>query len=301
MIETLSLIDRDYFQQFGWRQAAIWAVEEPESSLHVSLEAQVAAYLAEIARDTKGRLQIIATTHSEYLIQYANKAHFLTKGEGGTRQESTADRREVLSLSAKAGVSRWVHPLLYMPLDPVVLCEGEQDVAFVSRALRLLKPKRRIRVVSLREFAGDDAGGVDRMLQYLKENRSAVQARSADAPLVVVIDWEANSKKGAFEKAIAGAPGAFVLVWPEDQANPDLGKSFRGIERFFSDRIIHEAEKRAASIGRTKKGTAIVEPGAYEGVKKILNEIVSESLSQEDLVHAQVFLQQVIERSEGHL
>ena len=27
MLETLYLIDRDYFQQFGWRQAAIWGVE----------------------------------------------------------------------------------------------------------------------------------------------------------------------------------------------------------------------------------------------------------------------------------
>jgi hypothetical protein len=46
MLETLSLIDRDYFQQFGWKQASIWAVEEPESSLHSSLEARVAAYHA---------------------------------------------------------------------------------------------------------------------------------------------------------------------------------------------------------------------------------------------------------------
>src|SRR5207249_7526802 len=31
MLETLYLIDQDYFQQFGWRQAAIWGIEEPES------------------------------------------------------------------------------------------------------------------------------------------------------------------------------------------------------------------------------------------------------------------------------
>jgi hypothetical protein len=33
MFETLALIDRDYFQQFGWRQAAVWLAEEPESWL----------------------------------------------------------------------------------------------------------------------------------------------------------------------------------------------------------------------------------------------------------------------------
>ena len=37
MFETLHLIDRDYFQRFGWKQAAIWAVEQPESSLNTDL------------------------------------------------------------------------------------------------------------------------------------------------------------------------------------------------------------------------------------------------------------------------
>jgi hypothetical protein len=40
MFETLHLIDRDYFQRFGWKQAAIWAIEEPESSLNTALEAR---------------------------------------------------------------------------------------------------------------------------------------------------------------------------------------------------------------------------------------------------------------------
>ena len=26
MLETLYLIDRDYFQKFGWQQAVVWAV-----------------------------------------------------------------------------------------------------------------------------------------------------------------------------------------------------------------------------------------------------------------------------------
>ena len=70
MLETLYLIDRDYFQHFGWRQAAIWAVEEPESSLHSSLEARIASFLASMARDPKSRLQILATTHSDLVVQY---------------------------------------------------------------------------------------------------------------------------------------------------------------------------------------------------------------------------------------
>jgi predicted ATPase len=71
MLETLYLIDRDYFQQFGWKQAAIWGLEEPESSLHTSLEARVASYLSNVASDPKSRLQVLCTTHSDLIVQYA--------------------------------------------------------------------------------------------------------------------------------------------------------------------------------------------------------------------------------------
>jgi predicted ATPase len=73
MFETLYLIDRDYFQKFGRRQAAVWAVEEPESSLHSSLEAHVAFFLRSISADPAGRLQIASTTHSDLVIQYADR------------------------------------------------------------------------------------------------------------------------------------------------------------------------------------------------------------------------------------
>jgi hypothetical protein len=38
MFHVLHLIDQYDFQNFGWRQAAVWAVEEPESSLHRELK-----------------------------------------------------------------------------------------------------------------------------------------------------------------------------------------------------------------------------------------------------------------------
>ncbi len=58
MLETLSLIDRDYFQQFGWKQASLWALEEPESSLHSTLEATVSKFLSEISTDNSSRLHL---------------------------------------------------------------------------------------------------------------------------------------------------------------------------------------------------------------------------------------------------
>jgi AAA domain, putative AbiEii toxin, Type IV TA system len=72
MFRTLHLIDRDYFQKFGWRQAAIWALEEPESSLHTSLEANMAAFISQVAREPGNRLQVFATTHSDLVPQFSD-------------------------------------------------------------------------------------------------------------------------------------------------------------------------------------------------------------------------------------
>jgi hypothetical protein len=79
MFETLHLIDRDFFQRFGWKQAAIWAVEEPESLLNTVLEAHAAFFLRRIASDRSGRLQILGTAHSDLMIQYADRGYFVGK------------------------------------------------------------------------------------------------------------------------------------------------------------------------------------------------------------------------------
>jgi predicted ATP-dependent endonuclease of OLD family len=88
MLETLYLIDRDYFQQFGWKQAAIWGLEEPESSLHTSLEARVAAYLADVAAEPKSRLQVLCTTHSDLIVQYAGCTVVVEHKDGGSNLEA---------------------------------------------------------------------------------------------------------------------------------------------------------------------------------------------------------------------
>ena len=80
MLETLLLIDQDYFQKFGWRQASIWGIEEPESSLHSSLEVQIAAFLRSVSSNPRGRLQVLSTTHSDAMIQYADRPVYVSLG-----------------------------------------------------------------------------------------------------------------------------------------------------------------------------------------------------------------------------
>jgi predicted ATP-dependent endonuclease of OLD family len=181
MLETLYLIDQDYFQKFGWRQAAIWGIEEPESSLHTSLEAQVASFLQSIASAPRSRLQVVCTTHSDLMIQYADRPLFAQRKETGTTFEA-AGKRVVLERAAKAGVSRWVHPILYFPLDPLVLVEGRHDRTFLDEAFRVLRPSRSIRIADLEELGDGGSGGIDRLLGYVKENAGVIKARARTPP-----------------------------------------------------------------------------------------------------------------------
>lgn len=299
MLETLYLIDRDYFQQFGWRQAAIWGVEEPESSLHTSLEARVADYLANIAADANSRLQVFCTTHSDLVVQYSSRTVVVKQTNGESRFQAITDPREALEQLSNTGVARWVHPILYWPLDTIVLVEGDFDRRFLEEGFRFFKPNRKIHVCDLPALDEDaGGGGVERLKQYIKESAKAIRTRRGGASVIVVLDWDAAAKENAFRNLVKDSRNYKVLVWPEASANPNAGKSFKGIERFHCDRVIDVAIEREAPIGqRTKgsrKGQYLVEAGDYESAKQVLNRIVCEGLQQSDFVHAESFLKKIL-------
>lgn len=290
MLETLLLIDQDYFQKFGWRQAAIWAIEEPESSLHTSLEVQVAALLRQIANAPKGRLQIICTTHSDLVLQHADQSALAEGDEGGTRFTTGLSIREVLDRAARAGVSRWVHPLLYYPLEPLVLVEGMYDRVFLEEAFRVLRPSRAVRVADVGEM-GEAGGGVNSLLEYVKSNAAVIKARTPNSPVVVLLDWEVASKEDRFKRLFASEDPFRVMSWPEDEANPSLDTSFRGIERFYSDRLIDAALEAGFRIGTTQEGVRMVQKGTYGALKRWLSEKISrEGLMPDDLRYVKRFL-----------
>lgn len=253
MLETLYLIDRDYFQQFGWKQAAIWGLEEPESSLHTSLEAHVAAYLAGVASDPKSRLQVLCTTHSDLIIQYAGCTVIAENKHGGTNLVPKNDPRAALDLLSGAGVARWVHPVLFWPLDPIILVEGKFDREFIEEAFRFYRPKRPVRVVDLPVLDGATGGVAERIQRYIKDNANAIRSRRSDAPLIVVLDWDAAKKVDQFKRLVDSPSVYKVLAWPGEAANPKASKSFRGIERFHCDRVLDLAIEREAPIGRKTK------------------------------------------------
>lgn len=294
MFQTLNLIDRDYFQKFGWRQAAIWAVEEPESSLHHSLEAATAAFLKRISNERKSRLQIVATTHSDLMVQYADRGYFVEKSDDGSVATASA-LRALLGRTSKAGVSRWIHPILYHHIYPLLLVEGEQDRLFLDQCLRLLGKHQKCIVTYLGELAGASAtGGVQALFRYAKDNADAIKSRPSKAPVVVVLDWDASSQKGRFQKLFTKQDPFRVLVWPETEANPKLGKSFRGYERFLSTRLIKAAIRKGAVIGKTRQGKYIVSSSDYAEAKRVLSRLVQKDLREDDLEHCSDFLRNVL-------
>jgi predicted ATP-dependent endonuclease of OLD family len=295
MFQTLHLIDRDYFQRFGWRQAAVWALEEPESSLHTSLEANTASFLSTISVEPKSRLQIFSTSHSDLMIQYAETGFFVDKHDG-TSRIIRCSPVEMLEKTSQAGVSRWVHPILYSPLKPLILVEGKTDEAFLNKALTLMGLSAQHRVSYLEQMVGDGVvtGGIDALYQYVKRYKKVIRLRPKTAPIIVVLDWDALGQKSRFENLFHSDDPFRVFVWPEIQCNPLLGTSIHGIERFFSDRLIGLAESRGAVLARNADGVVVSDSDGYGRLKNILAQVVAvEQLLEPDLVHSKSFLIEV--------
>ena len=295
MFETLSLIDRDYFQRFGWRQAAIWAVEEPESSLHSSLEARVADYLRALSVDAANRLQILCTTHSDYVLRSSDRPVLATlaKGETGFSDDAKAS---VLSQATRLGISRWTHPLLCDPLHPLILVEGKHDCAFLEQALKLIAPQESICVSYLERIQGGDATGGDKHLQqYLKAHSHAVCAREPAAPAIALFDWDSAKKVEECAKPFAAGAPFRALAWPDTSFNPRLGRSFHGIERHMSDRIITAADQEEPTLAQRRDGGIVMPRDAdYDRFKAAVHRVVLRGINDGDLLHVRDFIVQLI-------
>jgi len=296
MLETLFLIDKDYFQKFGWRQASIWAIEEPESSLHASMEAQVAEFLNSISSADSSRLQIFSTTHSDLVLQYSDKCFYVDRNGKETVFNGALSTLDIVAKSSQDGVSRYVHPILYHPLETVILVDGKYDRAFIKKALNLLEPKLSAVVACLEEFDEQQTGGEEAVLKYLKENKKVILNRNGKAPIMVILDWESR-KKGSFDNFAKGMDDKLLIEkWPDDGMNPKLDKTFRGLERYYSDRIIAAAEQKCPDkIGVKQSGIKTIARDNYEEIKTAcFEEVENNGLQENDLQFAKKFLSDLI-------
>lgn len=270
------LVDSSEFRGFGWKQAAVWAVEEPESSLHHDQQLRLASLLRSYA-EGEGRFQVLYTTHSEVFIYSATCGFAVTQEESKT----AARTRPISHLADEASgklVSGWTAPALKFPLDVVVLVEGGTDALVLSHVAQLTGVGDNLLKFQVPSDLDQNLGGegVDRITAFLERQRTELGHRLKTRPLLVLVDWDIpDSKLRTLETKYGDGGSLRVKRMEEEWAEPLVGPSFRGIERFFSVRILEAAEtKGMISLARGPGGELVVmDKRQFQGSKTRLADL----------------------------
>ncbi|WP_144881172.1 ATP-dependent nuclease [Microbacterium paraoxydans] len=235
LLHVLDLADRTRRAGgFGWVQASVWAMEEPESFLHAALRAQFSTDLHEYSTDSKR--QVLVTTHQDEFVRVAQHAWFAAKGPDTIYTKMTA--RDALEASMRASVTSFAHPLFAYPTEPIVIVEGKFDEVHLRAAMQSAGMRPRWRLLSPSAAFGEDIGG-DSVRPYLQYNKQVIASRPLSAPVLVLRDWEA-SDAGKYDVHLKVHPYSRCLVAPEHLVNPRLDQSFVGIERYVSTELIEK-------------------------------------------------------------
>ena len=256
LYQILKVIDTDYGQFFGWRQANVWGVEEPESGLHRDLEVELAHRFRLWAKDDAAKLQILQTTHSPVFVMASNTGYWVDIEEGRTTSTLKAIPKLVREAEDR-GVAHWVQPILAYPWHPMILLEGARDVEALSHVARL----RKIGGWKLFHLPGLDpaqkGSGKSQIITWLRQSGGLISHRPFGCPLVVVFDWDISDMELEKARGAYGKGGErYVLRMDLQHADPALSEDFRGVERFYPLRIVLDA----ASAGEFQIGQSPDEP-----------------------------------------
>ncbi|MEV6640263.1 AAA family ATPase [Amycolatopsis sp. NPDC051371] len=271
LLHFLNLIDRVSRQRaFGWVQASIWAMEEPESFLHSGLRAKFAADLDAYAKES--RRQVFVTTHQDEFVRVSDSAWLAFQDRNGTQIER-APSREILEKSARLAITTYRHPLLEYPDVPIVIVEGKYDHVYLAAASKEADLRPRWKIISPNDYLGEGSAG-DALKQYLKFNKSALCARPYSAPILALRDWEVTDVAG-YQKFVKVHPYSDAMKTPVELTNPALNESFVGIERYLeTDRILKVVPKN--DLMRPASGEIIygIAKSKLDDHKKLLSEKV---------------------------
>ena len=301
MFHTLHLIDRDYAQQFGWKQATIWAVEEPESSLHFDLEAQLAMFLFETVIKKDSRLQFFCTTHSMMFVQHTSKYVLVEKPSTETNCRMV-ESTDIYKETSESGISQHTHPLLFLPRQNILLCEGQTDVVFTKKIFELLNlDKTRLHITCLSKLRNkDDRGGVDTIKKYIEENKEMIDTRyrAHQTKVIILLDWEADIDKKF--KAVKNIAGVSVIQWPEEKINAKT-KKLKGIESLYPERFFKESmqeDQFKDILSKDGNGNYNYSGGINkQAIPKLKNELsqkIDNELLKKDIKHLKEFIESEI-------
>ena len=229
---------------FGWIQASVWAIEEPESFLHAGLRAQFSTDLADYAAEE--RRQVFVTTHQDEFMRVAEEVWTANMTDAGTSIARAAPR-DAITEATKREITTFRHPLFTNTDLPMVVVEGKFDAIYLRAALQSLDLRPRWRIIAPQAAFGQEVGG-DAILPFLKHNRAVIASRPASAPVIVLRDWEANGVD-SYQKVLNAHPYSRALICDKDLVNPDLSEDFVGIERYLSsDLIVKHVPKKKLGL-----------------------------------------------------
>lgn len=287
MYLLLDLVDNSYGRTFGWRQAVIWALEEPESYLHSDLQVRVAEFIR--TRSGTSRLQVLHSTHSPVFMTIGDSG-FLIETDSGASTTTRLDTRELVARGFAGGVSAFVHPLVVGVPRPLLLVEGPSDAKYLETAYRAVRQAIPWEIRSLDSLDPTvGGGGVDQIIRYLDANQQAINARPLSAPVVVLLDWEVpDSRVERCSKALVGHAASRAYKMPDVWCNPDLDESFRGIERFLGTalwKLVASAHDVVLHRPADKDHPLRITNTAMEKAKQHLQEALDDRASRDDVVH----------------
>ena len=301
MFHTLHLIDKDYAQQFGWKQATVWAVEEPESSLHSDLEAQLAMFLFKTVINKDSRLQLFCTTHSIIFSGHSQLSVLVKKTSTETECEAVDNPKDLYQKAIESGVSQYTHPLLFYPRQNILLCEGKTDVDFIKKALEIFDIDRsNLHIACLADLnTKQDKGGVDTIKKYIKENEKVISLKykGHKTKIIVLFDWEA--KIDSMKKSLKNIDGVSVIQWPEDKIKGKT-KKIKGIESLYPEKFFEQAmnlQQFKNILSKDGNGNYSYSANSKEEkneLKKYLSQKASLELTQKDVEYLKDFIKQEI-------
>ena len=276
MFALLKIIDTDYGRHFGWRQATVWAIEEPESSLHKDLEQRLAILLRDWSEENGLRMQLFATTHSEVFVSAASQGLMVDIDRGKTSVRNMPIP-ELVHNAATMGISGPVEPILCFPMNPVVLVEGDLDVRILEHVANKTGVASNCKFVSLPKLDKLETGaGADQMIKYLKRYGRLIQNRAKSAPLVVLFDWEIEDQKLQRARNCYGEnANRRVLRMDIAHADPSISPQIRGIERFYPRDLFIAARKQdKVDIAIDQGGNISVEKEKMKSAKSMFADML---------------------------
>ena len=295
MFHVLYMIDQGEFQSFGWRQAAIWAVEEPESALHRNLQVRLANLLRAYALPADSRFQILLSTHNEVFVYGATAGFLVAPNEATGSQILRRPIGDLVSEASSLDVTSLPSPGLQFPFDTVVVVEGDFDSRVLRRASDLMNLCQGVAFLTPSTLDPGCPDGDTGVKKFVTDYRYVFPQRLSGHPLLVLLDWEVSDGTLNAIQAKYGDSGS-VNVRKMDPAWADgaVGDTFKGIERFYSPRILEEAESTGAlQLARRSSGELVVTMSDLSAAKSALAELFCSSAAVSDCAHLRPALEWV--------